>query len=85
MRNPCRSISRTPTASSSTAQIRACTWRSATASTAASARGLAELHLPILWEEIITRDLKLEVVGKPQRVFSDFIGGISSLPVRIAA
>ena len=46
---------------------------------------LAELQLAILWEEILARDLKLEVMGKPRRVFSNFIGGISSLPVRIAA
>ena len=46
---------------------------------------LAELQLAILWEEILARDLKLEVMGKPRRVYSNFIGGISSLPVRIAA
>jgi cytochrome P450 len=46
---------------------------------------LAELQLAILWEEILARDLKLEVVGEPRRVYSNFIGGISSLPVRIAA
>jgi cytochrome P450 len=46
---------------------------------------LAELQLTILWEEILTRGLRIEVVGKPQRIYSNFIGGISSLPVRIAA
>jgi cytochrome P450 len=46
---------------------------------------LAELQLAILWEEILARNLKLEVMGEPRRVYSNFIGGISSLPVRIAA
>jgi len=46
---------------------------------------LAELQLTILWEEILARDLKPEVVGEPQRIYSNFIGGISSLPVRMAA
>ena len=46
---------------------------------------LAELQLSILWEEILARDLKIEVVGEPKRVYSNFIGGISSLPTRIAA
>ena len=46
---------------------------------------LAELQLTILWEEILARDLKLDVMGEPQRIYSNFVGGISSLPVRIAA
>jgi len=46
---------------------------------------LAELQLAILWEEILARDLKLAVMGEPGRVYSNFIGGISSLPVRITA
>ncbi len=46
---------------------------------------LAELQLTILWEEILARDLKIEVIDEPKRVYSNFIGGISSLPVRIAA
>jgi cytochrome P450 len=46
---------------------------------------LAELQLSILWEEILARDFKIEVMGEPKRLYSNFIGGISSLPVRIAA
>lgn len=46
---------------------------------------LAELQLTILWEEILTRHLKIEVMSEPKRVYSNFIGGISSLPVRTAA
>jgi cytochrome P450 len=45
---------------------------------------LAELQLAILWEEILARDMKIEVVGEPKRLYSNFMGGISSLPVRIA-
>jgi len=48
---------------------------------------LAELQLKIVWEEILKRDLdrKIEVVGEPERVLSNFVHGYSSLPVRIAA
>jgi cytochrome P450 len=46
---------------------------------------LAEMQLRILWEEILRRDLRIEVVGKEQRVLSAFVHGISELPVRIAA
>jgi cytochrome P450 len=44
---------------------------------------LAELQLKILWEEILTRFPMIEVMGEPQRVYSCFIHGIRSLPVRI--
>ena len=46
---------------------------------------LAELQLKILWQEILTRFPKIEVVGQPQRVYSNFIRGIKSMPVRIPA
>jgi cytochrome P450 len=46
---------------------------------------LAELQLKILWQEILTRFPKIEVVGEPQRIYSNFIRGIRSLPVRIPA
>ncbi len=45
---------------------------------------LAEMQLRILWEEILKRDLKIEVVGPPVRLYSNFIRGIRALPVRIA-
>jgi cytochrome P450 len=45
---------------------------------------LAEVQLTILWEEILKRDLRIEVMDKPGRIYSNFIRGISSLPVRIA-
>jgi cytochrome P450 len=44
---------------------------------------LAELQLQILWEEILKRDLEIEVVGEPVRAYSNFLRGIKSLPVRI--
>jgi cytochrome P450 len=46
---------------------------------------LAELQLTILWEEILKRGLVIELMGEPKRVYSSFIHGISSLPVRIRA
>ncbi len=45
---------------------------------------LAELQLAILWEEILKRDMVIELMGEPGRIYSNFIHGISSLPVRIA-
>jgi cytochrome P450 len=48
-------------------------------------KSLAEMQLKILWEEILDRLPRIEVVGKPKRVFSAFVHGISELPVRIPA
>jgi cytochrome P450 len=45
---------------------------------------LAELQLKILWEEILRRFERIEVVGEPIRVRSAFVRGFSKLPVRIA-
>jgi cytochrome P450 len=44
---------------------------------------LAEMQLRILWEEILKRDLAIEVAGPPVRLYSNFIRGIRSLPVVI--
>jgi cytochrome P450 len=44
---------------------------------------LAELQLQILWEEILKRDLAIEVMGPPVRAYSNFLRGIKSLPARI--
>jgi cytochrome P450 len=46
---------------------------------------LAELQLRILWEEILPRFPKIEVMGPARRAYSNFIHGIRSLPVRIPA
>jgi cytochrome P450 len=45
---------------------------------------LAELQLHVLWEEILKRDLVIEVVGEPVRAYSNFLRGIKALPARIA-
>jgi cytochrome P450 len=44
---------------------------------------LADLQLRILWDEILARNLDIEVVGPPKRLYSNFIRGIRELPVRI--
>ena len=46
---------------------------------------MAELQLRVLWEEILKRFDKIEVVGEPVRVSNNFIQGIAELPVRIPA
>ena len=45
---------------------------------------LAELQLKIIWEEILKRFDNIEVVGAPKRVYSSFVKGYETLPVRIA-
>jgi cytochrome P450 len=45
---------------------------------------LAELQLKIIWEEIMKRFDKIEVVDEPRRVYSSFVKGYETLPVRIA-
>jgi cytochrome P450 len=42
---------------------------------------LAELQLKIIWEEILARFPRIEVVGPPRRVFSSFVKGYEHLPV----
>jgi cytochrome P450 len=46
---------------------------------------LADLQLRILWDEILARDLEMEVMAPPRRLYSNFIRGIRELPVRITA
>jgi cytochrome P450 len=46
---------------------------------------LAEQQLRILWEEVLQRNLRFEIVGAPQRLCSNFIRGIRALPVRIVS
>lgn len=45
--------------------------------------GLAELQLRVLWEEILARDMRVQVMGPAERVYSNFIRAFSSLPVKI--
>jgi cytochrome P450 len=46
---------------------------------------LAEMQLRIVWEEILKRNLDIEVLGEPTRVLSSFVKGYDHLPVRINA
>jgi cytochrome P450 len=45
---------------------------------------LAELQLKIIWEEILKRFDHIDVVDEPKRVYSTFINGYETMPVRIA-
>ena len=44
---------------------------------------LGEMQLKILWEEILARFPKIDVLAEPGRIYSSFVHGITSLPVRI--
>ena len=46
---------------------------------------LAELQLRILWEEILPRFPKIEVLAEPKRVPSNFVKGYEQMMVRIPA
>lgn len=44
---------------------------------------LAELQLRILWEEILQRFERVEVVGEPVRTVSSFVHGFTAMPVQL--
>ncbi len=44
---------------------------------------IAEMQVRVLWEEILKRFRKIEIVGEPQRVRSCFVKGYKTLPVRV--
>jgi cytochrome P450 len=44
---------------------------------------LAELQLRILWEEILKRFEKIELLEEPSRTFSSFVKGYTHMPVRL--
>jgi cytochrome P450 len=46
---------------------------------------LAEMQLITLWEEILKRFPKIELLEEPERIYSNFIHGISRMMVRIPA
>ncbi len=46
---------------------------------------VAEMQLRILWEEIMKRFHKIELVGEPERVTSNFVLGYTDVPVVIHA
>jgi cytochrome P450 len=46
---------------------------------------LAEMQLRVIWEEILQRFPRIDVMGEPTRVYSSFVKGYEYLPVRIPA
>ncbi len=46
---------------------------------------LAEMQLIILWEEIMKRFPRIELMEEPKRIYSNFIHGITEMKVRIPA
>jgi cytochrome P450 len=46
---------------------------------------LAEMQLRVLWEEIVERFEFVEVLAKPARLRSNFLRGITRMPVRLHA
>ncbi|MBX3481378.1 MAG: cytochrome P450 [Caulobacter sp.] len=46
---------------------------------------LAEMQLRIVWEEVLKRFPRIDVVGEPTRVYSAFVKGYETLPVVIPA
>jgi len=46
---------------------------------------LAEMQLRILWEEILVRFSRIEVMQEPDRVRSNFVNGYAYMPVRLHA
>ena len=46
---------------------------------------LAELQLRILWEELLARFDKIEVIAEPEHVQSNFVKGYSKMMVKLAA
>lgn len=44
---------------------------------------MAEMQLRVLWEEIMKRFSRIEVVAEPQRVLSNFVNGYEDVQVRL--
>jgi cytochrome P450 len=44
---------------------------------------LAELQLRVLWEEVLQRFERIEVLGEPERTLSSFVKGYTYLPVEV--
>ena len=45
---------------------------------------LAEMQVRVLWEEILSRELAFELMGEPERTYSNVVHGFTALPVKIA-
>lgn len=46
--------------------------------------GLARMELAVLLEEILKRDIKIEIVGEPKYVNTNFVNGVERLDVRLS-
>jgi cytochrome P450 len=46
---------------------------------------LAEMQLRVMWEEILKRFSRIEVMGEPRRMLSNFVKGYEAMPVRMIA
>ena len=44
---------------------------------------LAEMQLRVVWEEILKRFSKVEVMAEAERTYSTFVKGYTHLPVRV--
>ncbi|HAB57443.1 MAG TPA: cytochrome P450, partial [Acidimicrobiaceae bacterium] len=44
---------------------------------------VAELQLRVFWEEMLKRFDTIEVLAEPERVFSSFVHGYASMPVKV--
>jgi cytochrome P450 len=44
---------------------------------------LAELQVRVLWEEVLGRFERIEVLGEPERTLSSFVKGYTKLPVKV--
>jgi cytochrome P450 len=46
---------------------------------------VAELQLTIIWEEILKRFPRIELLAEPTRTYSGFVHGYETMPVIIPA
>ncbi len=46
---------------------------------------LAEMQLRVMWEEILKRFKRIEVMGEPTRMRNNFVKGYLAMPVRVVA
>jgi len=44
---------------------------------------LAEMQLRVLWEEVLQRFDRIEILEEPERTFSSFVHGYTHMPVRV--
>ena len=41
--------------------------------------------MAVLWEEILSRKLAFELMGEPERTYSNVVHGFTALPVKLVA